>query len=181
MSGWDYSLAGSYFITMLTHKRKCLFGSIENGCMTLSDFGLIVQEEWCKSFEIRKQLINDAFIVMPNHIHAIVIAENAEVKESLQPASLQDTLSGKCAGLKRQPRSISSFIAGYKSSVITKIDDWIDKENAMGASYKKYNRKNPLWHRNFHDHIVRIDEADYRIKEYILSNPQNWNSDEHRQ
>jgi REP element-mobilizing transposase RayT len=142
--------------------------------MTLSDFGLIVQEEWFKSFEIRKQLINDAFIVMPNHLHAIVIIGNSEVKDNQKSASLLDTPN---ACLKRQPRSISSFIAGYKSSVITKIDDCIDKENANGASYKKYNRKNPFWQSNFHDHILRIDEADYKIKEYILSNPQYWDSD----
>jgi REP element-mobilizing transposase RayT len=52
--------------------RACLFGEIKNGKMELSDTGKIVFEEWNLSFEIQTELICDCFVIMPNHIHAIV-------------------------------------------------------------------------------------------------------------
>ena len=78
------------------------------------------------------------------------------------------------AGLQRKPKSVSSFIAGYKSVVMNKIDDFIDKNYI----YKpKYNRHNPLWQVNYHDHIIRNDESYHRIKKYIIDNPANWYKD----
>ena len=73
MPGWDYSGNGIYFITMVTKNRKCLFGKIVNDKMILSDYGKIVKNEWYKSFEIRQELILDEFMIMPNHLHAIII------------------------------------------------------------------------------------------------------------
>jgi len=81
--------------------------------------------------------------------------------------------------LHRKPKSISSFIAGYKSSVINKIDDYIDDfEKTHGhASMQKYNRLNPLWQPNYYDHIIRTNDSYIRIKDYIIDNPKNWNTD----
>ena len=72
MPGWNYAGNGTYFITMIIQNRECLFGNIENSEMFLSDFGKIAEQEWYKSFEIRKELILDEFVIMPNHLHAIV-------------------------------------------------------------------------------------------------------------
>ena len=69
---WDYSSNGLYFLTIVTQHRECNLGEIVNGEMILSDFGKIVENEWFKSFEIRSELLLDEFIIMPNHIHAIV-------------------------------------------------------------------------------------------------------------
>ena len=55
MSGWDYSGYGQYFITLVTQNRECNLGTVENGKMILSDFGKIIEIEWYKSFEIRKE------------------------------------------------------------------------------------------------------------------------------
>jgi putative transposase len=74
MKGYDYSLAGAYFITLVTYQREMLFGKIENGKMKLNWHGEIVHEEWFRSVEIRKEirLYPEEFVVMPNHIHGIV-------------------------------------------------------------------------------------------------------------
>ncbi|MBL0054443.1 MAG: hypothetical protein IPP29_24655 [Bacteroidetes bacterium] len=69
---YDYSSNGLYFLTIVTQHRICNLGSIVNGKMTLSEFGKIVEMEWFKSFEIRDELFLDEFILMPNHLHAIV-------------------------------------------------------------------------------------------------------------
>ena len=76
MPGWDYSGNGIYFITIVTQKMECILGEIMNGKMILSDYGEIVKNEWHKSFEIRQELILDEFVIMPNHLHAIVILKN---------------------------------------------------------------------------------------------------------
>ena len=69
---WDYSAEGAYFITICTAHRQCILGKIENNEMFLSDYGKIVREQWDKSFDIRKELFCDIYVIMPNHIHAIV-------------------------------------------------------------------------------------------------------------
>ena len=73
MPGWNYSGNGYYFITMAIQNRECVLGKIKNMEMILSDFGKIGQNEWYKSFEIRAELFLDEFVIMPNHLHAIVI------------------------------------------------------------------------------------------------------------
>jgi REP element-mobilizing transposase RayT len=174
--------------------------------MQLSDFGKIIEHEWIKSFEIRKELFLHQYVIMPNHIHTIVeiyhenrddlygktqclnidIETNGRV--SLPPnvtpnATNSDTsielidpqlLSIKRNPPKRLPKSISSFIAGFKSAVNTKIDGFID-EHQLGIP--KYNRKNHYFQPNYHDHIVRNDWEYLNIANYIINNPNNWHRD----
>jgi hypothetical protein len=73
--------------------------------------------------------------------------------------------------LHRKPKSLSSFIIGYKSTVTTRINNYIDSCNA------KYNKSNRLWQPNFYDHVIRNDEEYLRIKEYIQDNPSKWKDD----
>jgi REP element-mobilizing transposase RayT len=70
--------------------------------------------------------------------------------------------------LNRQKQSISSFVAGYKSAVMNKIDDLIDE---FKLKIPKFNKNNPLWQRNFHDHIIRNEISYLKISKYILENP----------
>ena len=69
---WDYSADAHYFLTIVTQNRACNLGEIVTTEMKLSDFGEIVVQEWFRSFEIRDELILHQFILMPNHLHAIV-------------------------------------------------------------------------------------------------------------
>jgi hypothetical protein len=73
LQGYDYSQAGMYFITICTHDRECMFGEINEGKMMLNEQGNIANEEWFKTNEIRKNMDLDVFVVMPNHIHGIVV------------------------------------------------------------------------------------------------------------
>ena len=73
LQGYDYSQAGAYFITICTHGREYLFGEIVDGEMMLNELGRIVQEEWEKTPAIRLEIELDEFVVMPDHIHGIVI------------------------------------------------------------------------------------------------------------
>lgn len=82
MPGWDYAGNGLYFITLVTQNRECHLGEIiavdGHKFMNLSGFGHIVHSEWKKSFNIRNELTVDEYIIMPNHLHAIVAMEKRD-------------------------------------------------------------------------------------------------------
>lgn len=71
--GYTYTQAGAYFITIGTRDRACLFGTVIAGVMALNEFGEIAHDEWLKSARIRREIELDEFVVMPNHVHGIII------------------------------------------------------------------------------------------------------------
>jgi putative transposase len=202
---WDYSSNALYFLTIVTQHRVCNLGKIENNEMILSDFGNIIETEWYKSFDIRKELFLDEFIMMPNHLHTIVEINNRDVNDTTDNENATDDDDDRNAvdthgraylqpsqppqspqppddtnlPIKRNPpirlpKSISSFIAGFKSAVNTKIDDYIDEKL---LKIPKYNRNNHFFQPNYHDHIIRNEGEYQRIKNYIINNPANWGKD----
>jgi len=201
LKNWDYSKNGIYFITIVVQNREYILGYIENKKMELSDFGKIVNDEWFTSFEIRNELFLDEFVIMPNHLHALVVLKNPNnffdsvgavethgrasnidnemvggYTETHGRASLPPQQSSQPSKIipHRKPKSISSFIAGFKSATTTQIDDYIDMHN---LTISKYNMENKLWQANYHDHIVRNEEEYWKIKNYIRNNPANWVND----
>ncbi|MDD3860098.1 MAG: hypothetical protein PHW83_07860 [Bacteroidales bacterium] len=186
---WDYSSDAFYFLTIITQHRKCNLGEIKSETIIFSDFGKIVEIEWLKSFEIRNELLLHEFVIMPNHIHAIVEIKNEKNViggctvethgRAFLPIAPELPITNKLLSIKRNPpirlpKSISSFIAGFKSAVNTNIDDYIDKHK---LSIPKYNRNNHFFQPNYHDHIIRDNNEYQRIQNYILNNPKNWISD----
>jgi len=204
LRGWDYSANGMYFITLVTQHRICNLGEIVNQQMQLSDFGKIVDTEWKKSFKIRNELFCNEYIIMPNHLHTIIIlkktdeidtadgrfgivatndqpnVEDAPIVEKDGRPSLRRENDILANNTKKQlnfvclPKSISSFIAGFKSAINSKIDDYIDENN---LDIPKYNRNNHFFQPNYYDHIIRNKTEFLRIKNYIINNPQNWETD----
>jgi putative transposase len=79
-SGHDYTSPGAYFITINTDARIKWFGYIKNKIMKLSPIGEIVREEWLKSEIVRENIHLDEWIIMPNHIHGIIIINRNTVK-----------------------------------------------------------------------------------------------------
>ena len=84
LKGYDYSQTGAYFVTICTRNRVCLFGKIENGKMLLNAARRIAEKCWldipCHFPDIRL----DAFVIMPNHIHGvIIIPDNANSNKTV--------------------------------------------------------------------------------------------------
>ena len=73
LRGYDYSQAGLYFITICCYNRECLFGNVVNGEMVLNEYGTIARNEWFNTPNIRKNVELDVFVIMPNHMHGIII------------------------------------------------------------------------------------------------------------
>jgi REP element-mobilizing transposase RayT len=237
MPKWDYGGNGIYFITIVTQDRNCHLGKIENRKIVLSELGKIVKEEWIKSFELRDELFLDEFIIMPNHIHALIginkpktndsgendnhldthgrayknndVDTHGRAYQSEPPPHRQthgrayqnepppqkqthdrahrhapDTQADQESGgnqvddrkLQRKPKSISSFIAGFKSAVTNKIDDYIDDYQ---LDIPKFDRRNKFWQNNYHDRIIKTDSEYWNVKRYIVRNPEDWDEDEY--
>jgi REP element-mobilizing transposase RayT len=73
LKGFDYSSSGAYFITICTHDRECILGDIINGEMQLNQFGKIARLHWQQLSQRYRNLEIDESIVMPNHLHGILI------------------------------------------------------------------------------------------------------------
>ena len=78
LKNYDYASSGAYFVTIVTHGRQCLFGQIVDGQMRLNEFGEIVCDEWLKTEIIRPRVQLDVFVIMPNHIHGIIIVNDVD-------------------------------------------------------------------------------------------------------
>ncbi len=156
LKGHDYASAGAYFVTMVTHGKRCLFGEVVGGVMRLNVAGRIVAEEWLRSAQVRSEVTMDAFVVMPNHIHGIVVIDRP-TPTSLLPA---DLAIATAAGPRS--RSIGALVAGFKAAASRRI------HACRGGS-------GPLvWQRNYYEHIVRDEVGLGRIRQYIADNPARW-------
>ena len=126
--------------------------------LLLNDHGRIVTEEWYRSRSIRQEIELDEFIVMPNHVHGIVLIHADDIS----------TKAGANGRSPRQmkPRSLSSFIAGFKSSVTKRVNEL------------RMTPGQPVWQRNYYEHIVRNEKEMDHIREYIRNNPMQWEIDE---
>jgi putative transposase len=70
--GWNYTTPGWYFVTLCTHRRVCVLGDVRDGRVRLSKIGRIVAEEWQRTPRVRPNVVLDAWVIMPNHLHGIV-------------------------------------------------------------------------------------------------------------
>lgn len=162
LKDYDYSQAGAYFITICSYNKECVFGNVINGQMVLNEHGKVVEREWLRTTQIRTDMELDEFVIMPNHMHGIfVIIESPVGAHSRAPLQIQH---GRVS-TQRKPRSLSSFLAGFKSAVTRQINE------LRGMPYA------PLWQRNYYEHVIRNENDLSEIREYILNNPLKWDLD----
>ena len=160
LRGYDYTSPGAYFVTITTWERGCLFGAVVPTGMVLNDLGDIVASEWRRTAEIRPEIRLDEFVVMPNLMHALIVIRDvgahgrAPLRTGNQPVVPT-----------RQPRSVGSLIAGFKSAATRRVNE---ARNTPGV---------PVWQRNYYERIIRDDEELDRVRQYILDNPAKWNED----
>jgi REP element-mobilizing transposase RayT len=155
---WDYARGGAYFVTICVHVRACLFGEIVDGTMHLNDAGRIATDEWLRSAELRPWLSFDASILMPNHLHGIVLLHPPEEPT----AHLANSPTGRPP---RSDRSLGPFIRGYNGVVTARL-------NTAHVTPGQ-----PVWQRNYYEHIIRNDDDMARIRAYIAANPARWAHD----
>jgi putative transposase len=154
---YDYTQPGAYYVTIVTWQRRCVFGEIVDGVMQLNDSGYIVTEEWEKTPQIRPLIEMDEFVVMPNHVHGIILINEKSVGAMRRIAPTQP--NGAI------PDSIGAILGQIKSITTKQINRL---RNTPGAQ---------LWQRNYYDHIIRSEKELNQIRAYIQTNPHRWELD----
>lgn len=170
LSDWDYSQTGYYFITICAFQREEIFGEIKNGKMILNGIGKIIEEEWLKTAKIRSNVRLDKFVIMPNHLHGILIIGNTENVET--PRRGVSTAASEL-NIPANPHHHPEWKSNSISTIINQF---------KGICTKQILTINPglkrIWQPRFHDRIIRDEEELNRIQDYILTNAENWESDE---
>ncbi len=152
LPGYDYASPGAYYITLVAANRDCLFGRVEAGQFELSTLGGIVSNEWLATPQIRPGVTLGAFVVMPNHLHAIIWLPKTDVEPMARPL-----------GFGR--RSLSSVVSGYKATVTRQHRAAVQHSNAV------------VWLRSFYEHVIRDEDDLAAIEAYIEQNLLRWAED----
>jgi REP element-mobilizing transposase RayT len=178
LKGYDYTRPGAYFITIVTHHRQRLFGRILHRRMRLTPFGEIALEAWLQTVLHQPAVALDAFVVMPDHFHGIVIIRDGRVGDDA--ARTTDRRGTACRASvadidirtahrapidtterfgRPVPGSIPTIVRSFKSAVTKRINE---RRGTPGA---------PVWQRNYWERIIRDEFAFGRIRRYIIANP----------
>ena len=151
LKGYDYSSSGYYFITICVNKRQYVFGTIKNEIMILNQYGEIIEKCYLDLINHYPNCLLDEFIIMPNHVHAVIVIRN--MNESVGN------------GFKPFPtkHSLSEIIRGFKTFSSRRIHE-------LGLHSFK-------WQKSFYDQIIRTEYSLFKIRQYIRDNPLNWEED----
>ena len=155
LCGWDYASRGWYFVTLCTKDKRCFLGRAVDGQIVLSDAGSIAEAEIKAIPTHYENVIIDRYVVMPNHVHAIVVIDGDHVYSPgrRMPGSRPRLPAGVQA---RLPQIVGSYKAG-----VSRIC------HARGIS-------GFAWQARFHDHILRSNASVDAVRDYIDQNPKNW-------
>lgn len=150
---YDYSLPGYYFVTICTEDKGNMFGNIVNGKIVLNSLGLII--EYCirSISKINKFIELDYYVIMPNHLHAIIIINVGDAKFAAPTMNIESD--------NRTKMLLSKIIQQFKRACTIGI-----KNKTEINSFK--------WQRSFYDRIIRNEKELYNIRKYIKENPLRW-------
>jgi len=175
LKGYNYARAGSYFITLSCYNKIELFGEIKEGKMILNEFGVIAYKEWVRTPVIRPNIDLGSFVIMPDHLHGIIIIredvsgwtdEESECQGGCNTPLHSDS-SPRSSNTSRQSflspsQTLGAIVRGYMGTVTSQINKI---RNTHGDK---------VWQRNYNDHIIRNKWDFHRITKYIIRNPKNY-------
>lgn len=162
LQGYDYTQAGAYFVTICTQDRACLFGEVVDGEMRLNDAGQMVQAEWNALPDRFPSVGRDAFVVMPNHVHGIIVITNDIVGAGLVPAPNGATT--------RVAPTVGDVVGAFKSRTTVLYTYGVKQ-----IGWTPFRGR--LWQRNYYEHVIRDESSLNDIRQYILDNPLRWAMD----
>jgi len=171
LSDWDYSSSGIYFITICCHDRKPFFWKIDNNGIIYSQIGLIAWQYWLEIPEHFPNVKMDEFVVMPNHIHGILILNNSSERTCHGPRT--------CHGMSLPSIPIKQNINQFANPIKNSVSVIIGQYKSSVKRWCNQNGFNEFqWQSRFYDRILRNENSIDKIREYIHNNPNNWIEDE---
>jgi putative transposase len=152
LKGYDYSRNGAYFVTICSWERESIFGELIDGKMHLNDWGLIIEATWCWLGKQYSYLELVDHVVMPNHLHGILLFDRYRGGSRTAPTEIIKPLGRILGAFKTRSTKLVNEFRQVPGTVI--------------------------WQRNYYERIIRNESELDRIGEYIVFNPANWHDDE---
>ena len=146
---YDYSQPGAYFVTVCSHERSMLFGHIDGGQTGLSPIGHAIVRCWTAIPSHFPGVEIDVSVVMPNHIHGIILITAVAQTTPAPPA----------------PHSLSAIVGSFKAAVTREV-------NRGTAPVVQQ-----IWQSGFYEHIIRDEKSLAQIRQYVVDNPLKWHLD----
>lgn len=186
LQGYDYAQTGAYFVTICTQDRNCLFGEIIDGEVRLNEAGRMIHAAW-NDLPVHYQGVEiDAFIIMPNHLHGIVLLAGAAPRgrpdagetQGVAPAGVTVygqprrvvptcvTFSGQAQG-PAPTLSLPDVVHRFKTLTSKRYIDGVKT-----SGWQPFRGR--VWQRNYYEHIIRNEASLHAIREYIANNPLQW-------
>jgi REP element-mobilizing transposase RayT len=187
---YDYRNCGAYFVTVCTHQRRPLFADVTTGQLRETKLGRAVRRAWSEIPEHSPQVAIDAFVVMPDHVHGIVIIRSAvPLTETQSKMGIAGAQRGNASATRTiirpdtgivgaqhaaplqfrtrskcgvAPGGLGAIVRSFKSATANAINRIRESPGA------------PVWQRNYYDHVVRDDAEMQRSQWYIRTNPERW-------
>ena len=158
---WNYSWPAMYYVTICSKDRICCMAEIKNNQVYLSEIGKIVFNEWLNTEKLRQYILLDDFIIMPNHLHGIIVIEDNDFGTNCRDRVHPVSTGHKFGHVK--PKSLSTIINTFKGAVTRQC-------HKINLNFQ--------WQPKFYEHIINSQDDYARIKEYIANNPINWDNDQ---
>jgi REP element-mobilizing transposase RayT len=155
LKDYDYTGDGAYFVTICTYRRKLFFGDVIGGHMEHNSLGNLARMRLLELSARWDGVLVDSHVVMPNHLHAIIMLTSSE-KNMLEPQ----------AGIHSSRVTLGRVIGLYKAGVTREAREkrWLPSDGL-------------LWQGRYYDRIVRNEHELHMIRQYIDQNPQRWRDD----
>lgn len=157
--GFDYRHPGAYFVTLCTHLRRSLFGHVQNGAMLRNACGQAAYDCWQAIPGHIPHVGLDYFVVMPNHLHGILLLNSGTGTACCAPMATRGCFGAMIAG------SLAVIVRSYKSAVTSRIRS-LAKDTSL-----------IVWQRNYYEHILRNERELAEVRTYIDRNPLQWSFD----
>ncbi|HEX2878826.1 MAG TPA: transposase [Polyangiaceae bacterium] len=170
LRGYDYTRVGVYAVTICTSDRRLLFGDVFDGEMHLNELGQIVQATWEVLPTLYPHILLDEFIVMPNHVHAIIALIGflfAEARRDTEGVMNHDAMHDPSRSVKIDrppPGSLGDVVRGFKARASRGINR---RRDTVGSA---------VWQRGYYDDIIEDDAHLRNARQYVRDNPRQWGS-----
>jgi putative transposase len=187
LQGYDYSQPGMYYVTICTQGKEHWFGEVVEGEMIANEAGRMAEQQWKGLPQRFPNATLDEFVIMPNHIHAII-----QIVGAIHELPRQSNAQGPVGAIHESPlpcphrrpnRAIhespheSNTPPRRRGMMLSKIVGYFKMNSAKRANQMSGKSGHPVWQRNYYEHIIRNEDELRNIREYIRTNPLRWASD----
>ena len=190
LRGYDYTRHGAYFVTICTRHRAFLLGDVIESRMHLSEAGQLAQAVWEDLPRHYPHVQLDAWTIMPNHVHGIIVLTDADTEPDGAPvgAGFKPAPTTNAVASHHRPRVHDDVGAGFKPAPTTTRASAVRHGlPEIVRAFKTFSSRRinafqgtagtPFWQRNYYEHIIRNEEDLNRIRQYIEDNPARWHED----